>query len=329
MAQWRALRRVAEGCTDTHRGHRSGNEGRPTWRRSLARCTGVTLVLLLLACCVTSCGQSDDWQYPIRLGEPRSDVEGLLGSETPGMGLIRWYPASGFSVKYDSAGTVQQLNFKGNYGYDDWITTTHEIFKGVTVDLSLPELIHRLGEPAAVGTSEEKYGWHTIVWERPGHLIEVDVWVRDYQERGRSYPKDSVKWFTVTRTSGAIAAAEEGMSAERSVDLMSRSLKQRGSAWKCIPDTRDVCTPEGCKSAEPSVFVVIDFDKNQYARCDNRGCDSYPMTESNAGMFSTVSLPENPGMFLKVENDGAHYTEVVSLHFDVMISRGTCQATTQ
>ena len=109
---------------------------------------------------------------------------------------------------------------------------------------------------------------------------------------------------------------------DESVDLAMRSLAQRGEKWECIPTHRFVCTAEGCERDSGRVSVRLDFAANTYARCDQKGCDTYPMLYSGSGIFTTARA--HGGTFLKALNDGSRYVEVVSLYLAIHQSFGKC-----
>ena len=105
-------------------------------------------------------------------------------------------------------------------------------------------------------------------------------------------------------------------------DLIARPLVQRGEKWECVPAHRFVCTLEGCERDSGRVSVRLDFAANTYARCDQKGCDTYPMLYSGSGIFTTARA--HGGTFLKVLNDGSQFVEVVSLHLAIHQSFGKC-----
>jgi hypothetical protein len=109
---------------------------------------------------------------------------------------------------------------------------------------------------------------------------------------------------------------------DESVDLGLRPLAQRGEKWECVPAHRFVCTREGCERDSGRVSVRLDFGANTYSRCDEKGCDTYPMLYSGSGIFTTARA--HGGTFLKVLNDGSQYVEVVSLHLAIHQSFGKC-----
>lgn len=108
-------------------------------------------------------------------------------------------------------------------------------------------------------------------------------------------------------------------------DLTTRPLAQRALRWECSPSVRYVCTAEGCERKPSLVSVRLDLAEKTYARCDNKGCDSYPMTFSTGGIFTTVSLPASGSAFLKIVNDGSQYIEVASVGLAVHQNFGACK----
>ncbi len=125
----------------------------------------------------------------------------------------------------------------------------------------------------------------------------------------------------------ASACGEDSLSDDLQAltDLATRSLSDRALQWECVPSVRYVCTSEGCERNPGVVSVRLNLGENTYARCDSKGCDSYPMTASAGGIFTSVSLPGSGGTFLKVLNDGSEYVEAASLHLAVHQNFGTCK----
>ena len=111
------------------------------------------------------------------------------------------------------------------------------------------------------------------------------------------------------------------------VALMSQTLTQRGSQWECTPSVRYICTSEGCQRNPPLVFVRLDLAEKTYSRCDSAGCDTFPMTFSVSGIYTTFNDPSGGSTFLKVLNDGSEYLEVVSAMNAVYQYFGVCRPT--
>lgn len=126
---------------------------------------------------------------------------------------------------------------------------------------------------------------------------------------------------------GVPAAGQDSLSKDLQVlsDLMARPLAQRGLRWQCVPSVRYVCTAEGCEHSPAVVSVRLDLSKRTYSRCEKEDCDSYPMTFSSSGIFTTFTLPGSGSTFLKVVNDGSEYLEVASLQLAVHQNFGTCR----
>lgn len=123
------------------------------------------------------------------------------------------------------------------------------------------------------------------------------------------------------------AAAQDSHSKDLELlsDLMTRPLAQRSLHWMCIPSLQYVCTSEGCERIAALLHVNLDLEKKTYARCEGKGCDTYPMSFEASGIFTTVNLLGSGGTFLKVVNDGSEYVEVTSLHLAVLQNFGACQ----
>ena len=92
--------------------------------------------------------------------------------------------------------------------------------------------------------------------------------------------------------------------------------------YRCEPEQGYVCGVEGCSTAAPSVWAVVDMDSGVYMRCDKKGCDSYDGVLSNSGIYTNVLIA--PGAIAKIENPSLEYVEVVSSGLGVNISYGQC-----
>lgn len=144
---------------------------------------------------LSSCSNATStWQFPIGLDDSKSKVQSVLGSSKGGMAdNIPWYPSSGISVTYDNFEKVESIHFKGNYGYDDWITYESKIVENIDLSMNLSELSRKLGEPTRIDKTAEKYGWWIYFWKKDGFLVSAEIWIEDYEENGQKYPKNSIK----------------------------------------------------------------------------------------------------------------------------------------
>ena len=124
---------------------------------------------------------------------------------------------------------------------------------------------------------------------------------------------------------GTAATAQDLDDFQAMTGLMTRPLAKRALQWECTPAIRFVCTSTGCEKQRGVVSVRLNLAESVYSRCDNKGCDSYPMTFSSEGIFTTVILPGRGGTFFKVVNDGSEYLEIATLHLVSHQYFGTCK----
>jgi len=68
---------------------------------------------------------------------------------------------------------------------------------------------------------------------------------------------------------------------------------------------------------------MLDFDRKTYSRCDNKGCDQYPMVAVPSGAFLNVVY--NPSAIFKATADGSAYVEVATLGLVTYSQFGTCR----
>ena len=107
-------------------------------------------------------------------------------------------------------------------------------------------------------------------------------------------------------------------------ELMDGTLSDRVPRWQCRAEKRNDCGPDGCDAVEPTVWVNLDFPASKYERCDQAGCDEYPMEARASGIFTIVTLPRQPGTFLKSLNNGSESVEVTSSGTGVLVAHGRC-----
>ena len=137
---------------------------------------------------------SDPWAYPVRLGDTREKVQGILGRPSGGSSEdVDWFPSSGLSVTFDDYDRAAEMHFMGNFfGEDDWILSTRVVVHGVRPDLTLPGLQRLLGEHVRTypdwGTDEFMY----YVWKKPPYVIEAKIWAKSSTMWGKTYAKDSM-----------------------------------------------------------------------------------------------------------------------------------------
>jgi hypothetical protein len=95
----------------------------------------------------------------------------------------------------------------------------------------------------------------------------------------------------------------------------------------CIPETKSHCSIDGCKNADPNIFVIIggSLEKDFYiARCDAKPCDVYPAEYHESGAFLTIETIDPHGMLFRLSSIDKSFVEVVSLGTDTLVSNGHC-----
>ena len=92
---------------------------------------------------------------------------------------------------------------------------------------------------------------------------------------------------------------------------------------RCELTKKFVCSPAGCETVEPTIFNLLDFATRQFSRCDDAGCDHYPMTSSVSGIYINIDVPGR-GTFAKLSIDRSEYLEVATLATIVFVSFGSC-----
>jgi hypothetical protein len=96
--------------------------------------------------------------------------------------------------------------------------------------------------------------------------------------------------------------------------------------YSCTGSDKWACEMgSGCKSIGASTITArFDFSKPAYARCDNKGCDTYTPVVTSSGEFLVIEL-SGRGTFAKIGPNGS-FTEVTSLATIVAVTYGFCKA---
>jgi hypothetical protein len=109
--------------------------------------------------------------------------------------------------------------------------------------------------------------------------------------------------------------------------MMTFALSSMASAQvlRCEISSKHQCDAGGgCRKIGASAWNVIDFPKQTIARCDAKGCDTYPAQFAVSGAYINIALPAN-GMLAKVSSDGAIFLETVTLASSALVSFGSCR----
>lgn len=106
-------------------------------------------------------------------------------------------------------------------------------------------------------------------------------------------------------------------------NLMAAALDKRAPKWRCQIERQYVCDVQGCIQQKPSIWLTLDFPKLEYKRCDTKGCDTYPLSVANSGIFTHVGYGWG-GTIFKAVNDGSAFVEVATSGTSTYNGFGSC-----
>jgi hypothetical protein len=121
-------------------------------------------------------------------------------------------------------------------------------------------------------------------------------------------------------------AAQDGTTPDfaRMMDLFMNKMADRAPYWRCEAETKFSCAARGCERTGPLLTYLVDFDSDEYQRCDNSGCDDYKMTWRVDMTYTIISLSDRPGSSMTVSNDGAEFAETFTIETTSYNSFGAC-----
>jgi hypothetical protein len=93
---------------------------------------------------------------------------------------------------------------------------------------------------------------------------------------------------------------------------------------KCEFGSRFWCDSGGCKTSKSKVWNLIDVERSRLSRCDNNGCDHYPIISDPSGLFVNIIVPGR-SMFVKLTRDASEYAEMVTMGMSFQLSFGSCK----
>lgn len=99
------------------------------------------------------------------------------------------------------------------------------------------------------------------------------------------------------------------------------------SVLVCEPQWQVRCHSEGCddRTGPPPQFRIhLDREGKRYMRCDPKGCDAFPMSETPSGIFVLFEVPSR-GVALKL-GPGDSFIEWASLGPMLFLKAGTCRS---
>ncbi len=108
--------------------------------------------------------------------------------------------------------------------------------------------------------------------------------------------------------------------------LMGHSSMALAQEMRCDIAQKFACTASGgCQENVIKVWNTVDFDAQEFSRCDQNGCDTYTMSITPSGEFTIIDVPGH-GMFAKMTADGSDYVEAISVLTGVLVSFGQCHS---
>lgn len=149
------------------------------------------------------------WEYPIRLGDPRSKVHEFLGNATRTTEVLEEYPMSGVTTWFDLGGRLTKLNFHGEAGAlysgpnsmiaPNWIPSDRPLLFGLTAHADEGDFKRRLGSPInEVEAGPAKAKEVRCVWRKDGYVIDALFLASDREEGGKTFAKGCLVWFEVS-----------------------------------------------------------------------------------------------------------------------------------
>lgn len=94
------------------------------------------------------------------------------------------------------------------------------------------------------------------------------------------------------------------------------------AAIKCTFIQRERCQPgQPCSTVKPVTWAHVDSIKQTYARCDAKGCDTYPAPARKSGYWTLFDIGR--GMIAKL-GAGGELVEIVTLNDVALVSYGRC-----
>ena len=93
--------------------------------------------------------------------------------------------------------------------------------------------------------------------------------------------------------------------------------------WRCDATRAVTCADGACNPGNPTIWLLVDFDAATYSRCDDKGCDLYPLNAMVSGVFINASY--NPGAFFKALQDASQFIEVVTQQLQTITYFGACR----
>jgi hypothetical protein len=172
------------------------------------RLRAVATVLLFVGCRASEVAPTspDPWQYPVRLGDPRSVVHRVLTAPTRDNGILEEYPSSGVTVLFDAEGRVARISLLGPASNiyslgNQTLPSSRFVLFGLTGETTESGFRRILGVPATASIAGAAVRRELrCTWKKAGYIITAEFLAapRD-RAAGKTYPPGTLLWFEVSR----------------------------------------------------------------------------------------------------------------------------------
>lgn len=174
----------------------------------------------------------------------------------------------------------------------------------------------------------QSIGQRAGIVDADGYVIDKDVWVKNCIDTKNnlmtSPPHETTQQGSaVIPPSAALADSFEQTKQNSSIGGIAE--------LSCFPQSRFNCTTDGCKPYVPATFYFVDYgvDRGTYFRCDAKGCDPYPVTVTQSGIYTQFSPNGGQAMLFKVTSSDevgtkAEFVDVATMGTGTIVSFGKC-----
>lgn len=137
-------------------------------------------------------------------------------------------------------------------------------------------------------------------------------------------PQQESSGMTVILPSGELKAAyEESSQHSAMADIAELS---------CFPTSRFDCGGGNCTPVAPATYYFVDYgtESGTYFRCDQKGCDSYPVKVNPSGEFTQFIPSQGQAMLFKVATgdvlgNKGEFVDIATLGTGAIVSAGKCE----
>lgn len=97
---------------------------------------------------------------------------------------------------------------------------------------------------------------------------------------------------------------------------------QSQTLMTCMTQAMSVCEEGQCRQMQNPNKSWLELEKDRMKKCDNRGCDTYPIDTARSGEFLNITIG-NRGYLLKIDGSGK-FVEVSTLGLISIVKNGKC-----